>query len=414
MRKTAIILVFIISIACLSSCGIQQQLAAPANLRLEDSTIKWNSVEGAMSYVIYADGNEIATTSNTYYNLSTLQFEDGRTYGITVRSRGDGYLKLASTDSISISYTHENTDTPPITDTDPVVDDSVAKDLFNSGLGYGVNALTAKRAISGTRLSSFFDETQITVDFLGSYDIGSSRSKAVFRENIADEIIAINSKLVYGASLEASLSGMFSAGFEEKFSLETAFESELSTHQLYFILNMYVIGKNYQLKNYQQPRAYSDKISEFALKDIQALRNGTLTPSVFFDRYGTHLTMAVSYGGMTEVNYSMQSKEKIDSAKIASSLESKLTASYSYDGVDAEGAASYGIELQNEFMVSTSDTVANLYIESIGKKPLTANTFVDFTTGYTEWAKQFEDDENFRVVDVADGGLVPIWNYFPE
>ncbi|MBR1747444.1 MAG: hypothetical protein IJ735_04460 [Clostridia bacterium] len=426
MKKIALAFVIVLLIGAVAGCGaIQQQLSAPTGVVINGSRIQWNSVEGSSGYVILSGETEIVTTSNTSFDLSKLDLTEGQTYQISVKAKGDGYIKLGSEPSTTVSYTHTGSPSDSTQDKGgsndtgsqnitPVSDVSVGNKLFGSGLGYGVNALTAKRAVGGVRLAEFFDNSLFTVDNIGSYDIGSSRSRAISKTSIRDEVIAINSKLVYGTTAEASLAGMFTAGFEEKFSLNTAVESELHVNQFYFILNMYLIGKNYQLTNYQQPRAYNNKISAEALEDIRDLNEGTLSPEVFFNRYGTHLVMAVSYGGMTEVNYASFSTETLEAVTIASALEAKLNAGFSYGIASANTSTEIGAELESTYHNNTQERINNLYIESIGKTPLTALTFDGFASEYRQWVSQMDNEDNYRIVDIADGGLVPIWSYIPN
>ncbi|MGN0768386.1 MAG: MAC/perforin domain-containing protein, partial [Christensenellales bacterium] len=379
-------------------------------------------VDGAIGYLVYVNDDEYSGVSP--FALTELNLVVGQTYKVCVKAKGDGYLKLSSEKSTTIDYVaiqksssnslDDQAQEPP-TETQQVTDSNLANELYESGLGYGVNALTAKNAVGEVRSAAFFDESLFTVNNVGSYSIGSSRSKATSKESINDEIVSINSKLVYGNSGNMSVfGGMFTAGFEEKFSLSNAIETQNHINQYYFIMNHYIVGKNYQMKDYQQPRAYSDKISEYAIADIENIRAGRLSAETFFNRYGTHLTMAVSYGGMTEVYYATFSRDTINSAEIGVELENKLNAKMSYNGNSVSGATEFAAEMNAKYRNDTQTRTTKLYIESIGKTPLTALTFDSFAQSYPNWVESMKDESNYRVVDVADRGLVPIWTYFPD
>lgn len=402
-----------------------RMLATPENLKVDDNgVLHWNSVDGASSYLIFIDGDE--QSKAVYMNecdLTDFNLVVGQTYQISVKASGDGTFHLRSKASEPITYVavakapddnSEEAQNPP-TVTQQVTDVNLAKELYESGLGYGVNALTAEKAVGGVRSAAFFDDSLFTVDNVGSYDIGSSRSKATSKESIKEEAASINSRLVYGSSASVSvLSGLFTAGFENKFSLSDAVSSQKHVHQYYFIMNHYIVGKNYQIKNYQQPKAYNDKLSEYAKSDLESVRAGTLTAEKFFERYGTHLAMAVSYGGMTEVYYSTYSQNEINSSEISTNLEMKLNAGMSYNGIGASASSGFEKGLDTKYCVSDSTRFTKLYIESIGKTPMTSLTFDSFAQSYPNWVEKMGNEENYRIVDVADKGLVPIWDYFPD
>lgn len=422
MKKTilfiVICLVAILSVGCSS---IQSPLGVPEKLRVEDGVLRWNSVTGANKYAVFIEGSEVAVTGDTSYNLSSLDLVDGQTYKVAVRAKGDGYIKLDGELSEEITYTHVSKPADEggyeiPTEVEEVTENKIADTLFESGLGYGVNALTAESAIniSQGRLAAFFDEDLFDMKNIGSYNIGSSRSRATTKESIKDEILSINAKLVYGSSASASLAGMFTAGFERKFSLSTAVQSKNHVNQCYFIMNHYIVGKNYQIKNYQQTRNYKDKVSDEVKRDLDALRNDEISAGDFFDIYGTHLVMAVAYGGMTEIYYATFAKETINSYELSTRLEASLNSGMSYAGVGAGASTDFGAELDGQYKKNTSTRMTSVCINSIGGDVQPARSFEDFINSYPDWATSMREEKNYRIVDVADKGLVPIWNYLPD
>lgn len=420
MKKTilfiVICLVAILSVGCSS---IQSPLGVPEKLRVEDGVLRWNSVTGANKYAVFIEGSEVAVTGDTSYNLSSLDLVDGQTYKVAVRAKGDGYIKLDGELSEEITYTHVSKPADEggyeiPTEVEEVTENKIADTLFESGLGYGVNALTAESAIGGVRSAAFFDEDLFDMKNIGSYNIGSSRSRATTKESIKDEILSINAKLVYGSSASASLAGMFTAGFEQKFSLSTAVQSKNHVNQCYFIMNHYIVGKNYQIKNYQQTRNYKDKVSDEVKRDLEALRNDEISAGEFFDTYGTHLVMAVAYGGMTEIYYATFAKETINSYELSTRLEASLNSGMSYAGVGAGASTDFGAELDGQYKKNTSTRMTSVCINSIGGDVQPAFSFESFSNSYPDWATSMREEKNYRIVDVADKGLVPIWNYLPD
>ncbi|GHV02333.1 hypothetical protein FACS1894211_13550 [Clostridia bacterium] len=299
-------------------------------------------------------------------------------------------------------------------DTEKVVDTSIVDALFEAGIGFGVDALTASSPVGNLRKSPIFESSILTKENLGSYAIGSSRSSATSKETIIDEVTGYNAKLIYTASAEAELSGLFTAGFEQKFSLDSAVSSKKHIYQYYFIQNQYVVGRNYQLTDYTQPKTYQSKLSQNLLNDLQDIHSDKSRADDFFSKYGTHAVMAVSYGGMIGTYYSCFSKNTINVAEISTALTQQMRASFTNDGIS--GGASSGIDaaLKAKYEKNDTDTVTALYVETIGGNVIGSNTFEAVASGYGSWVNSLNKPEKYSVIDVPDQGLVPIWYYFPQ
>ena len=113
MKKKSILL---IALACLAlllvfcSCAqTQTTLTAPEGLTVKNGVLHWQSVNGAMSYIVMIDSVEQPKVTNTSYNLSNAELEIGQTYSIQIKAIGDSYIYLNSPYSEAISYTHTKT-----------------------------------------------------------------------------------------------------------------------------------------------------------------------------------------------------------------------------------------------------------------------------------------------------------------
>ncbi len=435
MKKKIILVLFVlVFLSLIAGCSyVQKTLMTPENLRIEGNMLKWNSVEGATNYIIFVNGNEEDNSTTAQYDLTRLDLIIGQSYSIGVVANGDGLLYLRSQLSNTVNYVASYNDTVDDTGNDGIFDpdkvinntpgnvttedvssESIGNNLFELGLGYGVNALTATSAISGVRLSAVFNDNTLTIDNIGAYNIGSSTTTAISKESIEEEIAALNSKMVFGNSTNASLAGMFTTGYSTKFSLDTAVSSKKHVNQYYFVMNHYIVGKNYQLKDYTTSRKYSDKLTEDLLLDLQDLRAGILTENAFIQRYGTHLRMAVSYGGMAEIYYSRYSKEEINSASITSGLQASLNAGLSISNMSSGFSTELVNELESNYESSSNNTMTSLYATSVGSNAIASITFDGFAAGYPDWVRSMDNPDSYRIVDVADAGLVPIWYYFPN
>lgn len=317
--------------------------------------------------------------------------------------------QVATVTTATTSPAITTTITPPLPVTD-VVNTSTADKLFSLGLGYGVNALTASSPVGNSRLTSIFDSSIFTPGNLGSYEIGSSRSTVTSAESITDIMTSFNSKLTLGGSANVALDGLFSAGFTSNFALNTAASAQNNVYQYYFIQNYYYSGKNYQLKDYLDNYAYESKLTAGFRADLERVRSGAVTSSAFLAKYGTHVVMDVCYGGMIESYFAIYSQKQINTSKVEMALTSSINASL-LGIISGKKAMDFAQEANSE--IHESNTTSVLNVRATGGTTVSSWTLDQIAEGFPAWVASLNDPNNQRIVDVADGGLVPIWYYFP-
>ena len=102
------VILTITAMLLVTSCSLSI-LSAPEKLQLEeDNTLYWNSVNGAKSYAIAVDGLEKAQTSNTKYNIDSLNLTDGQQYSIQIKAIGDGYRYENSDYSKTLTFVYHS------------------------------------------------------------------------------------------------------------------------------------------------------------------------------------------------------------------------------------------------------------------------------------------------------------------
>ena len=426
MKKTLVsILIIVIVLSFVGCSAIQTTLEVPANVRIEENILKWSSVEGAKEYLVIVDYDEY-TCSSTTFNLLSANVKAGQEYDIAVKAKGDGYFKLSSAFSAPIKWIapatasddnggdEDSTYIPP-ENLDVVDDEAIAIKLFETGLGLGVDALSAESIIGEARKASIFTEDAFDETTIGSYKVGSTRANATSENNIVSMISSYNSKIVFGSKADASYGGMFSAGFESKFSISESIDSSQKKNQFYYTINHYYTGKNYQIKNFTEAERYESKLSDSFISALEKLESGAMTAETFFHRYGTHIVMAVSYGGMIEISHSTLSSETIKTAQLASALSENLNASIAYGLGDASAGTSINLDMNNMDGYTAGDYTSHLNIKAIGGGTnLKVSSFAALSAGYAGWVESLGNEENHCITDVADGGLVPVWYYIPE
>jgi hypothetical protein len=114
---------------------IIEMISAPTNLRIEGTTLYWDTVSGVKSYVVYIDNVETKTLKTTSYDFSNLT---GDTLVFKVKSvapRGMADSPL----SVSIAYQRNRAAT--ITGIDLYLESAAMSDIFPEGF---VEVLTDK------------------------------------------------------------------------------------------------------------------------------------------------------------------------------------------------------------------------------------------------------------------------------
>lgn len=422
MKKILVAILIMITVFSLVGCSATHtKLDTPINLRVEDNILKWSSVDDATEYLIMIDLEEY-TSDKSQYDLSTTNIKDGQEYTIKVKARSDKPFKSASDFSETIKWVakisgggddHNNGYVPP-ENLEDVKDTATINKLYEAGLGLGVDALSAESIVGEARKASIFIDDAFDETTISSYKVGSTRANATSENSIISMISSYNSKIVFGTKADASYGGMFSAGFESKFSIGESVDSKQKKNQFYYTINHYYTGKNYQIKNFTEAERFESKLSDSFISALEKLESGTMTAETFFGRYGTHIVMAVSYGGMIEISHSMLSTEIIQTTQLASALSENLNASISYGLGDASAGNSINLDMNNMEDYTEGTYTSHLNIKAIGGGTnLNVSSFTALGAGYADWVESLSNEDNHCITDVADGGLVPVWYYIP-
>lgn len=424
MKKILIASLIVILVFGLVGCtAVQTKLDTPINVRVEDGILKWSSVDGATEYLIMINLEEKSVKGDISFDLRNMpNIEVGEEYTIKVKAKSSDPFKTSSDFSdpitwvatISSGANNNNNGYVPPENLEDVNDNSTINKLYETGLGLGVDALSAESIVGEARKASIFNDDAFDETTIGSYKVGSTRANATSESNIISMISTYNSKIVLGSKADASYGGMFTAGFESKFSIGESIDESQKKNQFYYTINHYYTGKNYQIKNFTEAERFESKLSESFISAVEKLESGAMTAETFFFRYGTHIVMAVSYGGMLEISNSMLSTETIKTTELSAALSANLEASISYGLGDASAGNNINLDMNNMDAYTEGKYTSHLNIKSIGGGTnLKVSSFSALSVGYADWVESLSDEDNHCITDVADGGLVPVWYYIP-
>ncbi len=427
MKKflSSILLVFIvISMLFMTACGDDVQdiinnntktpLSTPTNLRVEGTTLLWNSVEYASGYTVLANDTTYTANSNSF-SLENLRSGE---YVISVKANGDGILYTSSAYSNTITYTRQTSSGNEYSD--QVIAAFREFDEINtknSFLGYGIDIINASAITSKNVLMTYpifnmdklMDENLLkSNEHYNSFESIEASTIEEFSKNMSTSTsITSGSNVsakgnIYGVNVSASAS--LSSG------LTTSFTKTSDLVESQYFLEIIAENQSYWLVLQTSEQRYKELLSDEFKSDLY---NVSITPAQLFEKYGTHMLTSVAMGGNICMYYTMYSYDKTTTtsnyAEVSSTLKTNVEAAY--------GGYSAGVGTENSFNKAyTYETVANSYGIHIDKKIISAgggsfgiNNEATLYENYYDWQKSL--DTYPVVIGIKDtNSLYPIWN----
>ncbi len=424
-KKTAIVVLLVICSILFTACngfdwsgsGItpkKVQLDTPTNLRVDDTTLLWNSVEYASGYTVLANETTYTTSTNSF----SLQGLKSGEYTLSVKANGDGLSYTSSEYSNTISYTRQ-TSTGNEYEDDVVAAFGAFDEINtkNSFLGYGIDIINASAIASKNVLMTYpiFDMDKLMNEKLlksnehyNSFESIEASSIEEFSQNMST-----SSSITAGANVSAkgkisgvtaSASASLSSGLSRRFTKT----SDMVESQ--YFLEVIAENQSYWLVLQTSEQRYKEILSEEFKSDLY---NSAITPEQLFEKYGTHLLTSVAMGGNICMYYTMYSYDKSVSiskyAEVSRTLKSNVEAAY--------GSFSAKADSENSFSATfTYESLARQYGIQIDKKIVSAgggsfgiNNETTLYENYYDWQKSL--DTYPVIIGIKDtNSLYPIWN----
>ena len=426
MKKTmlcAFSLLLMVAMLSLTACNLGDlfggeqatPLAIPENLRVEDTVLRWNSVEYASGYTVLIDGVTTEVTETNSFSLAALK--DG-TYTLAVKANGDGILYATSAYSDSISYTRKS-------DTGEEYADQVTGafgsfdeiNTKNSFLGYGIDIINASAITSKNVLMSYpiFDMDKLMNETLlksnehyAAFESIEGATIEQFSKNMSNSTsitsgshVAAKGK-IKGITLGAS--SAFSAGFAARFTQTT--DSVRKQHFLEVIAE----NQSYWLILQTSEDRYREILSEEFKRDLY---NTAITPAQLFTKYGTHLLTSVAMGGNICMYYTMYSNSELvtdeEFAAVSAALKNNIEAAYGKKvSAEAGSETSFNAAFDYQEKAMEYGIQVDKQIVSAGGGAFGINNETTLYDNYYEWQKSL--DAYPVLIGIKDANsLYPIW-----
>ncbi len=287
---------------------------------------------------------------------------------------------------------------------------NTSSDSKSFGLGDGINAFTAKSPIDNQQIDNIFDFNKLPIK---NTDIGSTEINSTVRDNVIEKIRELNKGYTLSSSVNVNLGGLFSAGYESKFSINNSIKSSHKAHQYFYTMFHNTQGRNYYLDGFKNTQNYQQYLSTNFLNDLNKFQQNRDYEG-FIQKYGTHIRTSVIYGGQMEIYYNIFSETDIKSNEINTVFKNAVKASISGGDASISAGVEFERKLQDLYHVNTENSTSFFNAKLFGGEVVACSSFEELAISYPQWANSLNNENNWKVIDVAEQGLVPIWEYIPN
>lgn len=211
--------------------------------------------------------------------------------------------------------------------------------------------------------------------------------------------------------------GLFKIGHKRK--MTEIFGSTITdnTQNIFGELNIAIDQNFYEMQ-------YSSNISEIIMKDyLTATFKDELynTPiEEFYKNYGAFVLTGFVTGGRATAFYSGIYKQEATATVKEKALDNEINASFSLKNVGASADLSFGKNSSGSGSSTESGvTEISMAIETVGGSPAypiftVPQKLEDVNLNLSQWMASLADTATHSIVDIADGGLVPISAFIME
>lgn len=421
-------------VACFTGCS-PTPLNSPTGLKATDDKLTWNYVDSALGYILSVNDTEYNTGEN-YYSFSNMEgLVDGQSYTAKVKSKGDGYLKLNSEYSQSITFTYMSGSAPinpsnPTNPEEPTDDNDQKVDITQTeknqilssnnvsssyyGVGRTINVITDKYAnftAESVGSAKVFDNIKLAQlnwykEFIG--DMQSTSYKGTSMSEYYNEL-----NVDFKNSLNTSVSfSIFSAQAESSFGFSASDSYKNTTNEIFYSSSQYFGANLVAIDEYYDVRQFRNVLSQKFLNDASAVQNGTMSVQELIALYGTHAIVAGYFGGKISYDYYLKSNSQKWDNSAALNYANKVGAAVS-DIVSASGETSLSIAKKLSQTIEVSEE--RFTAKSIGGENFNASTIEEFKSNYNVWVNSMNNPsiEKNVIVALPQKSLIAIWDLLP-
>ncbi len=368
--------------------GAASKLSAPSNLRIDGEYLKWNPVEHATRYIVSVDGAEEYCND---YQFSIAGIPDGE-HSFCVKACGDDILYKSSDFSTPLTKTWVEGATSS-SGYYSQFDDLTKQESF---LGYGFDVVESSSFSDQFVKLSFpiFQRDKLMEQRLVKVDSKKSTVEEIQSDSIDNFMEEWNAALKVDVKSGGKRIGG-SVNIKSKYSGG----SSTAKSKYYHAINI----KNQQFYIVMQSdlETYRSIVNESFKKDLLS----DMSPSVFFDKYGTHFITSAVMGGQITSYYLYTSESKKSFHDVSASVSTQVRYLVGKTDVKVEGGYQQKAEEQNISIINSLDV--------IGGGDFGMLSDADIATYYRDWEKSLNN--HAALMGIKDSGsLIPVWELISD
>ena len=415
-KKLISLFLFVICAVFFCGCGLinfdrksessKTELAAPANLCVENDIVMWSSVPNAGSYIVQiGDESTQALTREIVYPLSAL-LSDSRV-GLYVRVKACPADPATFTESAwsalygPFDYS-ANITSPPVA----VEKNEALKKAKELRIGHGYDFVNDEYFnINKAKTNSVLDMEKVLDSAYLSYGQNANQTitRSVYSENIHEFISSVNlssnSSISVGGKYN-EMSAKVEAGLQRSFSID------YSQYSYSGFLNCYCYCelRNYQLLDYGDADTLSEMLSTNFLR---AVKNTSIPvdrrAQNIIDNFGTHVILGMVSGGRLDYYYTFAT----NSSQIARAFKQTANAAIGVDVADIVSVSAKnecGVGFSESYM--KGETVAEANFQSYGGSADAGSLNVNnIAEKFSSWKVDTSNERSMNIngaVSIAD------------
>ncbi len=280
------------------------------------------------------------------------------------------------------------------------------------GLGRNINVLTATSPSSYEVSNYVLDLTKLNaLSYSSRTPTEDNITKAVSTSNATQLMDSCSYSFSIGAGV-----GFFFASVDAQLSVVETSTYEENTYKYYYNFTHKANSINYYLNGYENKSTYANCFSTEFLNDLENLEQGVITYQDFLYKYGTHIIGETVHGARISATYVYLSNEVVVNSDVGTALGVSVGTGVAFSVITDVSVTTALGELH-----STSYSVEDIYSQFITQTSsnviLSGLSLSSFADSYEAWAEEYRDGypvAQAKLVDFAEGGLIPIWDILPD
>ncbi|AIO19576.1 MAC/Perforin domain protein [Candidatus Izimaplasma bacterium HR1] len=282
--------------------------------------------------------------------------------------------------------------------------------VISNGIGKSVNAITNKYIETLSGAVPVFDAAKLSELTIVKTPMQTQNAESFYSSTIAEFTDSSSSSIQKKIGASGAYK-MFTASASQFKEFSTSLTYTSSTQEMYYTLQQNIVGNRIEIEGYRDLRTFENSLSDEFLRDIEALKTGTMTPEQFINIYGTHVVVSGYFGGRLSCYFYMVTNDSSYNQTSSSSVERALSAGIK--GI-VSGDASSSISSSVSSAIGTQNVETHFTAQGVGGSFHSLGDLDNFSANYPTWAESFNENENYSVlVDIPENGLVSIWDLFP-